>query len=165
MTIHSKITPDQFREFALFDIFSHQKRWRGPLLFAAILTFSAAIAFSRMETTRGAGLLGGVLLAVGLGLPLVYFGNFFLSVKNRSRMFTGTVTAYTVELEETGVTVTKEGQRAEYPWSSLQGAYRLNTLIVLYVDFHHAFLLTGDLDREWSLLTAHLPPAVCSDKR
>lgn len=161
LTVRSKITPDIFREFAYFDIFSHQKRWRGPLLFAFILTLAAAVVLSRAGTTRGAGLLGGVLLAVGLGLPLVYFGNFFLSVRKRSRMFTGTTVAYTVTLTDRGITVNKDGQTADYDWSKLFRAYRLGGSVVLYVDPHHAFLLTGALDSIWEQVTAHLPGDRC----
>lgn len=164
LTLQSKITPDIFREFAYFDIFSHQKRWRGPLLFALILTLAAAIVFTRADSTRGAGLLGGVLLAVGLGLPLVYFGSFFLSVRKQARVFTGTVVAYTVELTEAGAKVTKDGQEAIYDWSRMFGAYRLGGSVALYVDPRHAFLLTGPLDSIWARVTAHLPEKKCKVK-
>lgn len=165
LVIHSEISPDVFREFSYFDIFSRQKRWRGPLLFAVILTFASAIVFSRADSTRGAGLLGVVLLAVGLGLPLVYFGTFFLSVRKQSRVYTGNVRAYTVELTGEGARVTKDKQEAFYPWDRMAGAYRLGGSVALYVDPAHAFLLTGDLDRVWNAVTAHLPAERCKINR
>lgn len=161
LVIRSEISPDIFREFSYFDIFSHQKRWRGPLLFAAILTLAAAIVFTKADAVRGAGLLGGVLLAVGLGLPLVYFGSFFLSVRKQSRVYTGNLRAYTVELSENGARVTKDKQEAFYPWEQMAAAYMLSGSVALYVDPRHAFLLTGPLDAVWNKVTAHLPPEKC----
>ena len=163
LTVQSKITPEIFREFAYFDIFSHQKRWRGPVVFAFILTLAAAIVLSRADSTRGAGLLGGVLLTVGLGLPLVYFVNFFISVGKRARMFTGTVVAYTVALGEEGVLVTKNGQNALYPWDKVFRVYRLEESVALYVDPAHAFLLTGRLDSIWRRVAARLPQEKCRE--
>ena len=43
MRVQSRITPEVFREFALFDTFRRQKRHRRPLMFMAImLAFAAA---------------------------------------------------------------------------------------------------------------------------
>lgn len=44
--VQSNIDPKNFRRFALFDTFCRRKRWRGPLLFAAILSAFAAVCFA-----------------------------------------------------------------------------------------------------------------------
>ena len=62
----SRITPETFRAFALFDAFQRQKRWRGPALFALIFSAFAAVCFTLGRDLPQSGLLGGVLLAVGL---------------------------------------------------------------------------------------------------
>ena len=78
MTIEVELTGKEFRRFTLFDVLRRRKLWRGPVLFALILGLSAALCFTK-SGTRGAVLLGNVLLAVGLGLPSVYFSYFFSS--------------------------------------------------------------------------------------
>lgn len=60
--IPCRVSPEDFREFALFDAFRRQKRWKSPLLFAVIFAAFAAVCFTAGRNVRGSG-----LLAVGLG--------------------------------------------------------------------------------------------------
>lgn len=166
LTIASKISGEMFREFALYDTLRRQKRWQRPALFALFFLALALLALSRADTTKGAALLGGVLLAVGLGLPIAYFAGFFLSVRKRARQIDPREIAYTITMNEDGVTVQKGQQHAVYKWEQLHGACRLEHSVCIYVDALHALLL-GDPKNEaaWNMLVSHLPPQLLKDHR
>ena len=65
LTLEARVTPEVFREFAFFDTFRRQKRWRGPALFALIMGGFAAVCFALRESREQAVLIGTVLLVVG----------------------------------------------------------------------------------------------------
>ena len=162
LVIQSKIDAEAFSEFAWFDMLRRRKLWRRPALFAALFAAFAAIAFSRIGRTDGAALLGGVLLAVGFGVPLVYFAHFAFSVRKRARQLNANEIAYTLTLSPEGVAVRKEAQTAEYRWDAICRAYRLERSVALYVDAGHAFLLTGkNTEAAWDAIAQYLP----EDKR
>lgn len=157
--IRSKITPEVFREFALFDTLRRQKRYKGPALFALIMMIFAAICFTQVGQREHAALLGGVLLAVGVLLPAVYILTFIVSVRKKARqvgMAKGP--AYTVELSPSGVTAAAGEQRVSYKWEQIFFAYRLKRSICLYVAANRAYILPlgndGD-DGLWSLICGH----------
>ena len=79
MKIDVILSENLFRRFTLFDILQRRKMWRSPVIFASILSGCAIICFI-MHHVDGAVLLGSVLLAVGLGMPAVYFSTFFTSL-------------------------------------------------------------------------------------
>ena len=139
-----------------------QKALLRATLFAALFAAFAAVAFSRVGRTDGAALLGGVLLAVGLGVPLVYFASFAFSVRKRARQLDANAIAYTLTLSPEGVTVKKDKQTAAYRWDAIYRAYWLERSISLYVDAGHAFLLTGKhTETAWDTIAQYLP----EDKR
>lgn len=157
ITIPSRISREQFREFAVFDAMRRQRRWLRPTAFAAFFCALAALAFGRTGQTEGAGLLGGTLLLVGLGLPAAYFGNFYHSVRKRAKQLDPREVAYTLTLTEEGVEAEKDGQRVSYSWGQLTEAYRLRRGVCLYAGAKHAFLLPdGDA---WQRLAAHMDNA------
>ena len=137
----AKIDGKTFTEFALFDVLRRQKRWLRPLVFAAIFTAFSLLAFSRQGKADHAALLGGVLLAVGLALPLGYLLSFFLSVRRQSRALDSQKTAYTLTLGEDGLSVALGKKQQRTPWEALYAAYRLKNSLCLYTDAQHAFLL------------------------
>lgn len=73
-----------FQDFSVFDTLVRQRRWQRPLVFALILLFFAVLCFAQVGKREGAILLGSVLTVVGLGLPAVYFGMFFYSVRQQA---------------------------------------------------------------------------------
>ena len=73
-----------FRSFALFDTFRRQKLWRRPVLFAAILTLSSVLCYSRYPQ-EGALLLGTVLVVLGLGMPLVWYLSYEHSLHTQAK--------------------------------------------------------------------------------
>lgn len=145
--VRSKITPETFREFAVFDTFRRQKRYKGPLLFALIMTGFAVICFTQVGRREQAGMLGGLLLTVGIWLPAVYILNFLYSVNKKAKQLerVGNKAAYTVELSGEGVTVTAGGERTDYDWDGIECVYRLKRCVCLYVTANRAYILpAGD---------------------
>src|SRR5699024_4931320 len=119
---------------------------------------------------EGAALLGGVLTAVALGLPLVYFGMFFRSVSLQAKKMglSTPKSVYRVELGPDGVGMWPAGQQdkaqpaASHDWESVYGAWRTAQAVYLYITATHAYLLPaeeipGGADAAWTLLGEHLP--------
>lgn len=160
----SRVSPEVFHDFALFDAFRRQKRWRGPALFAAIFSAFAIVCFTLGRDLPQSGLIGGVLLVVGWGLPLFYVLNFLHSVDAQSKRLRleQRRPAYTVRLDEAGIKVEQNGQKAAWPWEELTAVYRLEQCVCLYPTARNAFLLPDeenshrDVERAWELIRAHL---------
>ena len=161
--VPARITPEVFQEFAWFDMLRWQRRYRAPAIFAVIMAAFSAVCFLMSGRTRGAELLGGVLLGAGLVLPLGWLLSFSLSVRaeaKRLRLAQAPV-AYTLRLTSEGLTVTKEKEKATFSWEQLCRVCRLRRSICLYAAPRRAFLLpTGDIpdpDALWREICGHLP--------
>lgn len=171
LRIQSRITPEVFREFALFDTMYRQKRYRRPLLFAAILAVFACICFTQQSRNGQAVLLGAVLLAVGLGLPAAYVLFFLYSVHKKSKQLNlkNAPEAYAVTLSPDTVVVTAGDQRAEYAWDSIVYVYRIKHSTCLYVSANRAYLLPASTPHEeekrWALISKQIPPEKRIDRR
>lgn len=171
LRIHSRITPEVFREFALFDTMYRQKRYRRPLLFAIILAGFACICFTQQSRNGQAVLLGAVLLAVGLGLPTAYVLLFLYSIHKKSKQLNlkNAPEAYTVTLSPKAVVVTAGEQRAEYAWDSIAYVYRIKHSTCLYISANRAYLLpVSDPPREekwWALISGQVPSEKRKDLR
>ncbi len=169
--IQISVTLDEktFRRFARFDMLKLRKKWRKPLVFAAILVAFAAVAlWSRKEQS---GLIAAVLLAVGLGLPLVYFGSFLsqLNMQVLKYRLRPPKKVYAVALGESGIRV-ENLQKKEAPlvmeWEKIPQAFRARECIYLYVTPAKAFLLpegqgNEEAERIWEYLKAHMGPEKC----
>ena len=81
----SNIDQKDFLRFALFDTFRVKKRWKTPVLFALLMTAFAAACFALRQSREQALLLSGVLLGIGLILPLVWYLWYLSSVKKDAR--------------------------------------------------------------------------------
>ena len=123
----------------------------------------ACICFSQQGRREESALLGGVLLAVGLGLPLAYILIFLSSVSTKAKQLKlgSTPVAYTVSLSPEAVAVTAGEQRAEYAWKDIMYAYRIKRSICLYVGANRAYLPPIASQQEeaerWSLIPSQLP--------
>lgn len=170
LSVPVRMDGEIFRDFALFDVLQRQKRWVRPLVFAVILLTFAAVCFTQVGVRQGAALLGGVLTAVALGLPLVYFGMFFRSVRQQAAKMglSSPKNVYRIELGEQGVRMwpagrqDKEEPAAAHSWDSLYGAWRTPQAVYLYIDAAHAYLLPagqipGGTDAAWGLLSRFMP--------
>lgn len=159
-----KLDARTFKRFSRFDALRLRKRWVRPVVFALILIAFAVIAL--VSGKAQAGLIAAVLLAVGLGLPLVYFGTFLSQVNLQAARFRldKPRPVYTVTLNADGVGVTND-QKAEeavhVPWKDAQAAFRVKGCIYLYVNAAKAFLLPdgqcdASPDEVWAYLVKHM---------
>ena len=78
IVIHVRMDEKTFRRFARFDMFALRKKWVRPLVFSLIMIAFAFIAL--LARREQSGMIAAVLLAVGIGLPLVYIGTFLSQV-------------------------------------------------------------------------------------
>lgn len=162
-TVPARITPKVFQEFAWFDILRQQRRYRAPVLFAAIMTVFAAVCFLVSGRVRGAGLLGGVLLGVGLVLPLGWLLSFHFSLRAESKRLelAQAPVAYTLRFADQGLTISKDQEQVEFSWDKLWKVCRLRRCLCLYAAPRQAFLLPvediPDADELWQALCQKLP--------
>ena len=169
ITIPVRLDERTFRRFARFDMFSLRKRWIRPALFSLILIVFAFIAL--LARKEQSGMIAAVLLAVGIGLPVVYIGTFLSQVNMQAarRGLKPTRNVYTVRLRNEGILVTnsqKKEDPLEMDWESVRQAFRKKGCIYLYVTAAKAFLLpNGQADvpdqEVWQFLTEHLGHEKC----
>lgn len=169
ITIPVTLDEKTFRRFACFDTLRLRRRWLWPAVFAAILTAFAVIAL--LSGKAQSGLIAAVLLSVGLGLPLVYFGTFFYQIHREAQRqkLKPSRRVYTVTLAEDGVHVTNNQKKeAELlvKWPDVKRAWRAKGCIYLYVHDVKAFLLPDgqasvSTDALWDCLNQRMGSAKC----
>lgn len=167
ITVASKIDEKTFCRFAIFDTLTLRKRWVSPAVFAGILLFSSLLCFSRQGSAQQAELLAIVLMVVALGVPGVYFGTFFHSLKTQSRKLKlqKNRLSYTVALSQKGVEVTSAksgGGHVTYNWNQIFAVYEKPGCVYLYVSMKQAFLLPESCvepsgEDLWDMITSHVP--------
>ena len=163
-TIPVRLDAKTFRRFSRFDALKLRKRWVRPAVFALILTAFAFVAL--LSGKAQAGMIAAVLLVVGIGLPLVYFGFFFSQVNVQVARYglDRPRAVYTVVLNADGVKVTNDQRNeaaVQVPWKEVQAAFRVKGCIYLYINAARAFLLPdgqadADPDALWAYLREHL---------
>ena len=164
ITIPVRLDAKTFRRFSRFDMFALRKRWIRPAAFALIMIAFAAVAL--ISRKPESGLIAAVLLAVGLGLPLVYVGTFLSQVNRRAAQLKldKPRPVYTVTLDYDGVRVVNDMKKEDaqaVKWQDVQAAFRRKDCVYLYVSPVRAYLLpsgqadAGD-DELWAYLREHL---------
>ena len=144
ITVKVKLDKKIFRSFAFYDTFIVKKRWVRPALFFAIMAaFAAAAIIAGKEQS---GLIAGVLLFVGAGLPAVYVLSFLGQVNAQAGKYklSSDREVYTVTLDNDGVTVRGYGKSDDIlrlRWSEVTGVYGGKHCVYLYSDKNKAFLL------------------------
>ena len=153
-----------FRRFTMFDILKRRKMWRSPVTFASILGGCACICFI-MHHVDGAVLLGSVLLAVGLGMPAVYFSTFFSSLRKeiKNQKLKTPRQVYTLELtkEANGIFIRNKTEKATYKWEQVFHVYRDKNATYLFLTAARGFILPHECipesaDALWELITSLL---------
>ncbi len=163
-TIPVRLDAKTFRRFGNFDMLRLRKKWVRPVLFAVILV---AFAFLALLTRKEqSGMIAAVLLVVGLGLPLVYFGSFLSQMNMQVDKYhlDPPRRVYTVKLNFDGVHVTNNQQsesQVDVSWKDVQAAFRDRKCIYLYITPVRAFLLPdGQADCEpeelWAYIEKHI---------
>lgn len=171
MTIDVLMTEAVFLRFSKFDILRRRKMWRAPVTFAVILSVCAIICFF-MRHVDGAVFLGIVLLVVGLGMPVIYFLNFWLSLRRQviELGLKRPQNVYTLELsgDKKGIHVFNDKEKADYEWSRVFHAYRDTLATYLYLNPVRAFVLPHtclgehEPDELWALITKKVPKEKCT---
>lgn len=168
ITIEARIDRGTFFRFAVFDTLIRKKGWRSPALFALILSAFALICFLGRKTHAQAGLIGGVLLGVGLVLPLVWLGMFFVSVNRQAKRsgLSADKAQYIVTLAPEKLHVEKGEEKADFAWDGVYMAYRARGCIYLYVSPTRAFLLPdcAETEQAWSLIASRLDAEKLRDR-
>lgn len=167
LIVPSRVDMDTFMQFGIFDTFRLQKRWYRPAVFAVILCGFAVVCL--VSGREGGLLLGGALLAVGLGLPIAYVANFLLSLRRQAGRLKldGKRIVYSLRFQPESVIVNTGKEEAAFPWEQIHHAYRVPGCIYLYAAPRRAFLLpeNGQEETVWQALTEKLPPEKLSDRR
>jgi hypothetical protein len=172
VTVPVTLDEKALRRFTVFDMLTVKRMWRSPLIFALMMSGFATVCFFMVGRAEGAALLGGVLLTVGLGLPILYAFRFarLVDAQVKRHGLTRPRLVYTLGFsrEENGVFAENPGgESARYEWARLSGAFRDSGCVYLYVTKNRAFILPenqangGDL---WALFTEMLPPEKLRDK-
>ncbi len=168
VTVPCKIDRKTFLRFAVYDSLVRKMGWRNPVLFALIMSAFAAVCFFVRKTHAQAALLGGVLLGVGLVLPVVWFGMFFSSVSRQATRsgLSPDKAQYYVTLSEEKIYVSKGKETADFSWQDAYLARRVKGCIYLYVSPTRAFLLTESAEsaQAWAIITASLDGSKVQDK-
>lgn len=108
ITVSVTMDAASFRRFRWFDLLQHNRIWKRPLVFTAILLVFAGVCLTQLNTRHEAGLLAGVLALVALGLPAVYFWNCAHGIKIFIRKLGLDKAAkpfYRLQLDETGLSI------------------------------------------------------------
>ena len=156
LTLAGNIDRKTFFRFAVYDSLIRKKGWRNPALFAVIMSTFALICFLGRGKHEQAMLLGGVLLGVGLILPLVWFGMFFASVNRQAKRsgLSADKAQYVVTLTPEKIHVEKGKEAADFAWKDVLLAYRTKGCIYLYVSPPRAFLLPDceNTEQAWAMI-------------
>ncbi len=169
IVIPVRLDEKTFRRFARFDMLRLRKRWVKPALFALILCAFAFVAL--ISRKPQSGLIAAVLLAVGLGLPIVYVGMFLSQVNlqaDKWKLGKGRP-VYTVTLRSRDFTVLSEqkaGETVTVDWKDAAQAFRMPGCIYLYASPAKALLLPdgqADVPDEevWAKIMTHLGADKC----
>ena len=170
MKIDVILTEKLFRRFTMFNLLKRQKVWRSPVIFASILGGCACVCFI-MHHVDGAVLLGSVLLAVGLGMPAVYFSTFFSSLHKeiKKQNLKTPRQVYTLELTDKpdGIFIRNKKEKVTYLWTQVFHAYHDKNATYLFLSATQGFILPHDCvpaggEALWSFLTALLPTGRCT---
>ena len=169
IVIHVRMDEKTFRRFARFDMFALRKKWVRPLVFSLIMIAFAFVAL--LARREQSGMIAAVLLAVGIGLPLVYIGTFLSQVNMQAARvkLKPARQVYTVTLGEAGIHVENDRKKEDpldMDWASIRQAFRRRGCIYLYVTTTRAFLLPDGQanvpDAEvWQYLETHLGKEKC----
>jgi hypothetical protein len=161
-----------FRRFATFDTIRRQHRWRLPVWFFLIMTAISVYLFLQTDKAQS-GLLGGVMLAVGLSLPVIYFTSFYNTLRENTIKYCLPRQVYTLRLSDSDVHIQSDVNKAEeqtVPWDMMYAAYRARDAVYLYALPTKAFLLPSGQadvpdDELWAFIEEKMPKGKCRSLR
>ena len=149
MTVRVNLTPKTFRRFAMYDTFVLKKRWKLPVFFALIMLAFAAVCFFLTDKQGHLG-IGWLLTVIGIGLPVIWFVMFRLSLRTSVKTQKLPRAVYTLIFSEEAVDIqsaTKMEEHVRLPWDKIARLVRDKDCIYLYATEQKAFLLpSGQAD-------------------
>lgn len=142
MTCNVVLSAKEFRKFTFFDIIRRRKMYKSPVTFSLILLISALICFL-LHDIDGAIMLGTLLLVVGLGVPIVYFSTFHLSLNKQVKLqsLKEPRKVYTVSLSRGGIDASNATENVSIAWDEIHHIYKTKSALYLYYTQHKAFIL------------------------
>jgi hypothetical protein len=172
MTIAVHLSESNFRNFLIFNIIKRLKLYKSPVIFASIMSVSAFISFA-MHHVEGAVMLGSVLLLVGLGVPVVYFVNFFASLKKQVKLqdLDPPRLVYTIQFSDESdfIEISNDTEQVRYQWKDVYHAYYEKDAIYLFITKDKAFLLPLSLlencEDAWAIIWGKLGRDRCTRKQ
>lgn len=160
-TIRISIDSFDFRRFSYFNAFYHRNMWRRPLLFFALLSGFGALCLLPVLHGEPPPLPALLLFAVAILIPLAYFLQFDLSVRDQCKTLHlfYPQEVYTIRFSQDAFYAAPVGQQAiRVPWDKLLHAYRTKDGIYIYADPARAFIIPAQKasDSIWTCLTEKL---------
>lgn len=170
--IHVRLDAATFRRYCAFDTFRRQRRWYAPVMIAMVL-ITVALAGLLKLVPMGEG-TSGVLMGLGLAVPMVVFGLYFIQIEARiaSQHLKDAPAVYSLRLSSEGVRVTND-QKKEPPvdleWYKLWAAFRRRDCIYLYVSPERSLILPDGQasvsgDQVWDFICKYMDAQRCIGK-
>jgi hypothetical protein len=176
ITVTSRITRKNFRDFAIFDTLIRQKMLTSPLFFSGAFIIFALTCFFMRGRAEQAMLLCYVMLGIAIVVPGVYVGNFLYSVKKKAddlHLDAEGLHAYTVTMNDHGLSISNLLQKqpiVNLRWDQTAHAFRTKDCIYLYISARQAFLLPDNSadatpDELWAYLGKKMTAGKLTDRR
>lgn len=142
ISIPVQISDREFASFAMFDAAKVNRRFRLPIMFACIMGGFSLICFLMKGQAEQAVLLGSILLIIGLGLPLVYIGNFLSYINKQAKMLrlSGGRVIYTLNFGADGMTVVNKKSSQHYSWEDFSAVYKKKDILYIYTNEKQAYI-------------------------
>ena len=169
ISIRVKLDPKQYRRFVNFDNFKRQRRYFIPLLVSVIMITLCVIDL--LLDPGASGTTAGLLLGLGLAVPMVCFGLYAVQVESQiaAQKLKEMPEVYELKFLEEGISVTAATQQRNWvdvPWDRLWAAFRRSDVTYLYVNAGRALILPdgqatisgGEL---WEYIQAHMKSGSC----
>ena len=171
--VHVKLDAGTYRRYCNFDAFRRRRRWFKPLLAAMCLIAASMVLLALQRETYLS--LAGVLMGLGIAIPLVFFGLYFIQQQAQvvGQGLKEPQPIYSVRLSESGVCVVNDRRdeaAVELPWSGLFAAFRRSDCVYLYVNPDRALILpdgqaSASPDALWAFIVRNLGANKCNDGR
>ncbi len=168
-TIKISIDSYDFKHFSYFHTFYNLRSYRRPLLFFALLCAFGVLCLAPVLRGGPVPLPAIVLLSIAVLIPLAYFLQFGLSVRDQCKTLHlySPREVYTLRFSSDSFYAAPLGQQAiRAPWSELWHAYRTKYGIYIYVNPQRAFIVPpqASSDAIWATLEQKLDPSRCTRK-
>lgn len=129
------LTEQDMVRFNLYHTYSKFSSWFAMVV--AVFAFVVAV----WSYGRVSGTLTVIYVLVG-ALVLVYLpGNTVLSAKHRIRLMPEFLEPLHYRIDETGVTVSRNGESAELPWDKVFRVVGVKTAVYIYSSRIHAYVI------------------------